>query len=434
MDPRVELAALKTEAAPLATKAQAGTLTEQEADRVGEIVKRMGELETLIQKQDNAAKALAGLNLAEKSDDDAAGGGDGGQGGGSSRTPGDGGGGGGEPRAKSWGEAFVTSKAYQGFKEANPNFSVDAAAKSGSEAAPIHIKAAGIVAKDALATTTTGNARAVRIADVIDLTYRQLPTLLDLITRGTTNLPWFQYRQIITKVNNASIVAEAVNTAGVGVTGGVKPLSTLTTATAEAKAYTYADGMEVTNQELSDDGIIRTLIDSTLRENLDLELEDVLLNGLGNANEPAGIMTTTGVLQQAFVTDVPTTVRKAITKLRVTSGTQVQAIVFHPTDDEAWDLLKDTQNRYLGNGPFGAGPTTAWGYARITSQKLPVGTALAGDFRVVQLLILEALTILAFNQHKDYAQRNLTYIRAELRAVQLIRQPSKLCVIDLTAA
>lgn len=429
MDPKQKLAALKAEATELATKAQGGLLTADDADRVTVVVREIGENEELIRKQATAAQALAGLNLSDNSGAPSAPGTQ-------ERAPGDGDGT--ATKGATLGECFVKSAAYQGFKNSNPNFGVDASTKSNMASTPIHIAAKDLVtprelAKAVLGTAGVGNARAVRTNDVVDMVFRPARTLLDLITRGTTNLPWFQYRQIISKTNAASIVAEATTNSGVGVTGGVKPLSDLTTAVADAKAYTYADGMEVTNQELSDDGIIQTLIDSTLTENLDIEIEDVLLNGAGDANEPAGILNTSGVLQQAFVTDVPTTVRKAITKLRTTSGTQIQAVVFNPADDEAWDLLKDTQNRYLGNGPFGSGPNTAWGYERITSQKLPVGTALAGDFRVVQLLILEALTILAFNQHKDYAQRNLTYIRAELRAVQLVRQPSKLCIIDLTA-
>jgi hypothetical protein len=74
-----------------------------------------------------------------------------------------------------------------------------------------------------------------------------------------------------------------------------------------------------------------------------------------------------------------------------------------------------------------------WGYERIVSQSIAVGQAIIGDFKTIQLLDLEPLSIEAFNQHKDYAQRNLTYIRAEKRAVQLIRNPAKLCIVDLTA-
>jgi HK97 family phage major capsid protein len=178
---------------------------------------------------------------------------------------------------------------------------------------------------------------------------------------------------------------------------------------------------------------MRSLIDSTLRENLDILTEDVLLNGAGTADEPAGILATSGVLQQAFSTDVVTTIRKAITKLRVTSGATIQGVLLNPADDEAWDLLKDASGRYYGLGPFGSGPGTAWGYERIVSQSVAVGQAIIGDFSTIHLLDLEPLAVEAFNQHKDYAQRNLTYIRAEKRAVQLIRNAARLCVVDLTA-
>lgn len=421
MNPKEKLAALRAEAAELTKKATAGTLTAEESDRAVKCVEEIGEVQTTIQKQAAAATALAGVAVAVKEGTE--------PGAGVVKNED------GEPLTGSIGERFVQSGAYTAFKAANPNMGVN---DGSGEGTPINITAKNIgpsrmVRKAALDTVATGNARAVREAGITDMVFRPERTLLDLITRGRTNLPWFQYRQVVTKTNNAAIVAEAVNTAGVGTTGGVKPLSTLTTATAEAKAFTYADGVEVTNQELSDDGVISALIDSLLTENLDIKIEDIILNGAGTADEPAGILNTSGVLQQAFVTDVPTTIRKAITKLRTTSGGNIQAVVLNPTDDEAWDLLKDSQGRYLGNGPFGSGPRTAWGFERIASQKIAVGQALIGDFRQVQLLLLEALSILAFNQHKDYAQRNLTYIRAELRAVQLIRQPAKLCVVDLTA-
>jgi hypothetical protein len=410
MDPKERLAALVKEAAELRTKAQGEDFTEADAERAAAIAKEHGELSALLTRQKAAADALAFAGAgteAQSSEGDVVD----------------------EPIAKTLGEAFVRSEAYRGFRKAHPS--------GVGKGTPISIKAANLGIRKAdpapLNTPDAGNARAVRTGDVDDLVYRPERRLLEVITRGTTNLPWFQYRQIISKTNNAAIVAEAVTSTGTDAAGGLKPLSTLDTTVAEAKAFTYADGMEVTNQELSDDGIIRTLIDSTLRENLDIFTEDILLNGAGTAEEPAGILATTGVLQQAFSTDAVTSIRKAITKLRVTSGAQIRGVLLNPEDDEAWDLLKDTQDRYLGQGPFGMGPGTAWGYERIVSQAIPVGQAIIGDFKTIQLLDLEPLAIEAFNQHKDYAQRNLVYIRAEKRAVQLIRNAARLCVVDLTA-
>lgn len=416
MDPKLELKALLAEAAELRTKTASADFSEADANRAAEVVKRIGELNVIIKRIDDTAMALnaiGGGTVVEKDEDEGRSG---------QESPG-----------RTVGERFVKSEAYKNFRKTHPS--------GVGKDTPISIKAehigGGPIRRKAdpapLDSGATGNARAVRTNDVDDLVYRPERRLLDLITRATTNLPYFQYRQIISKTNNAAIVAEATSTTGTTPATGLKPLSTLVTKTADARAYTYADGMEVTNQELSDDGIIQSLIDSTLTENLEIEIENILLNGAGTADEPAGILHTTGVLQQAFVKDVPTTVRKAITKLRTTSGAPIRGVLLNPEDDETWDLLQDSQGRYLGAGPFAAGPSTAWGYERINSQSIQVGQAIAGDFSTIHLLQLEALSVLAFNQHKDYAQRNLTYIRAEERAVQLIRNAARLCVIDLTA-
>lgn len=413
MGPKEKLAALIAESKALLAKQTAGNFTSEDADRAIELAKERDDLQTQIDKNEAAAKSLAAFR--EPSQDNA------------DEKPA-------APAGKTLADSFLNSDGYKAFKSHNGG----RVAKN----TPIDIRSTdreGARFAGKLLTTTDSNPAAVRTGEVDDLVYRPERRLLDVITRGTTNLTWFEYRQIISKTNNAAIVPEATSSApidGTEVTeaaGGLKPLSTLKTQLAEAKAYTYADGMEVTNQELADDGIMRSLINSTLAENLEIELENILLNGAGTSEEPAGILNTTGVLQQAFVTDVPTSIRKAITKLRTTSGANIRGVLLNPEDDEAWDLLKDSHGDWIGNGPFGQGPGSAWGYERIVSQAIPVGQALIGDFSTIHLLQKDPLEILAFNQHKDFAQRNLTYVRAELRALQLIRNAARLAVVDLTA-
>lgn len=414
MGPKEKLAALIEESKSLLAKQKAGTFTPDDADRAIELAKERDNLQEQIDKMDAAAKALGAFREPAQDREEE----------------------GQEPAAaKDLGSQFVNSAAYKQFKGHN-----DGRVAKGT---PIEIRAIdreGSRFAGKLLTTTDSNPAPVRTGEVDDLVYRPERRLLDVITRGTTDLTWFEYRQIISKTNNAGIVPEATTSApidGTTVTnaaGGLKPLSSLVTKTAQAKAHTYADGMEVTNQELADDGIMRALINSTLAENLEIELENILLNGAGTDDEPAGILNTTGVLQQAFVTDAPTSIRKAITKLRTTSGAQIKGVLLNPEDDEAWDLLKDADGRYMfAGGPYSQGPATAWGFERIVSQSIPVGQALIGDFSTIHLLQKDPLEILAFNQHKDFAQRNLTYIRAELRALQLIRNAAKLAVVDLTA-
>lgn len=410
MDPKKMLAELLTEGKALRAKSKTPEWTPEDGDRAIEIATKVAELNETIARKDAATAALSGLGEPTQDNTD--------------ERPTQKG----APAGDSLGDTFVKSEAYQAFKAAHPSGVESTANKE----TPIRIAAKDRIgsrfAAKLLTTDETGNAAPVRTGEVDDLVYRPERRLLQVVTRGTTQLTAFEYRQIISKTNNSAIVPEATSTTD---NAALKPLSTLTTKVADAKAYTYADGMEVTNQELTDDGVIKALINATLAENLEITLEDVLLNGSGEDGEPAGILNTTGVLQQAYATDMPTSIRKAITKLRVISGAPIRGVLLNPEDDEAWDLLKDNEQRYLGAGPFGTGPGTAWGYERIISQAIPKGQAVMGDFKTIHLLQREALSILAFNQHKDYAQRNITYIRAELRALQLIRNAARLCVVEL---
>jgi HK97 family phage major capsid protein len=417
MDRKQKLQALASEARDLTAKAQDGTLTDEEYERVDAVAKEHADLTAQIERDEQAAaslKALAGFSEQSSQED----------------APGVR-----KAAPATLGEAFTGSEAMKSFRASN---------RSGiSDGTPIRVEAKALGQRGRRAfkadpaplnTVNNGDLAPTRLPGVEDLVYRPPRTVLDVITHGTTDSQFIEYRQVISKTSNAAIVAEAKTTTGTDAAGGLKPLSTRGTQVANASVYTYADGMEVTNQELADDGVISTLINSTLTENLDILTEEVLLNGSGTNGIPRGVFNTTGVLQQDFAVDAPTSMRKAITKLRTTSGAQIRGFLLNPEDDEAWDLLKDADGRYLGAGPFSAGTPQAWGYERIVSQAIPVGTVLVGDFSTIQLLDREALSVTAFNQHKDYAQRNLVYIRAEKRAMQLIRNAAKLAIVDIKGA
>lgn len=428
MNLKAMLEAAKAKKAALKTKAMETpeAFTDEDATAAVEVNKEIGDLEEKLARAEAAVKSLTDAGLGDSE----------GNSGGAPVQKNDSGETDGATAAGSVGERFIKSKAYTAWKSEHPH---------GSQGdSPISIKAekigGGVVtARKALTNIASGagfnpvgNARSERQPGIDDMVYRPPRRILDLVTRGTTNTPWFEFRQIVSKLNNAAIVPESTSTTLTTMASGYKPVSGLTTTTAEAKAFTYADGMEVTNQELSDDGIMSSIIDSTLVENLEIQVENYLLNGTG-VNEPKGILATSGVLQQAFAVDVPTSIRKAVTKLYTTSGATIRGVLMNPADDEAWDLMKDTTGQYLfAGGPYQQGPKTAWGFERITSQSVAVGQAIIGDFSTIHLLQLEALSVLAFNQHADFARRNMTYIRAEERLVQFIRNAARLCVVDLT--
>lgn len=416
MNLREKLKALLAEAAGIATKAknEKRPFTDDELTRIGELKTETDEVREKIKKADDADAALKAM---ADSDDDAPDAPDDDDRGGSStktrdRTD--------DQHARTFGGRFVKSAAYQAFRKEHP-----AGVGNGTPVSIGRVKVGTLDewhnGRKATLTLDVSRTQPIRLP-MVDQIVRDRLTLLDLIDRGQTDGN-FEYVQVIGVTRNAAVVAE----------GALKPLSDMTTELADAKVYTYADGYDVTNQLLADAPAFATYMNGELEYSLDNIVEDKLLNGSGTGGEPKGLLNTTGVQQQAFDTDMVKTIRKAITRVTRLGG-QVTAVLMSPEDDEAWDLLKDGNDRYYGAGPFGSGPGTAWGRPRAVSERLTPGQVILGDFRQIALLDREGLSVLAFNQHKDYAQRNMTYVRAELRAAQVIWRPNRLVVADVAAA
>ncbi|MFF2612685.1 phage major capsid protein [Kitasatospora sp. NPDC058046] len=325
------------------------------------------------------------------------------------------------------GEQFVKSAAYQTFRGAHPS--------GFGEGTPIQLDRVkvgslsdlrgGFKADAPVQQVGLGRLQNVRLPTV-DLTTPMPLTILDLIDHGTIGGPSFEYLQITAVARNAGIVPDEILPAD----ATTKPTSGLSTNLATAKVFTYADGYTVTNQMLADAPALASYLNGQLSYNISNVIEDKILNGSGTGGNPTGILATTGVQAQAFDTDMVTTIRKAITRLE-NIGAPITAVLVSPSDNEKFDLLKDAQGRYFSQGPWGSGPGTIWGRPRVVSQRLPAGTAILGNWKTVSLMDREGLSVLAFNQHKDYAARNLVYVRAELRAAQAIFKPAELVIATL---
>lgn len=323
-------------------------------------------------------------------------------------------------------DRFIKSDAFQSFRKAHP---------SGVGAGtPLHVEAKGIADFDELLGKSAGGIQKKELttqtgqfvsenrlpgyrSELIDEPLR----FLDLITTGVTDASYLEYARVIAETNNAAIVPE----------GELKPLSDIETDTKDAKAYTYADGFDVTNQTLSDDGALVAFMEGRIRFHVLNKVVDTLLNGTGTGTEPTGLLNVTGTQAQDFDGDRLTTLARAIEKVQAVQATP-QAIVLNPTD--AWEirLLKNGNGDFYAGGPFSAAPFTPWGVPVVTSNRVSAGTALVGNFSSVQFLQREALSVVAFNQHKDYAQRNMSYVRAELRGMQLFYAPREVVVTSLT--
>ena len=319
------------------------------------------------------------------------------------------------------GEAFVKSAAFSDFRKAHPS-GIGSGTPLRIEVKELgHAADLGIGTK-ATITTATGQSGAVREPGYRSSILDEGLSFLDLITTGSTGASYIEYAQIVSETDNAAVVPE----------GDLKPLSDVTTDLAEAKAFTYADGFDITNQTLADDGALAAYMQQRISYHVRNVVIDQLLNGTGAGTAPQGILTTSGVQAQIFDTDVITTLARALAKVEAVQ-TDPQAIVMNPADVWNLRLLKNGDQWALGN-PLAQGVTpTPFGVPLVTSTRVAAGTALVGNFRSVHFLEREPLSVVAFNQHKDYAQRNMVYVRAELRGLQLFYAPREVVVADLTA-
>ncbi|MFJ3826233.1 phage major capsid protein [Streptomyces nodosus] len=332
----------------------------------------------------------------------------------------------------SFGERFTKSELYAEFRKQHPTGLGQGSAVDIGRIRVGSLKEwmASRKATAAPLQVALGHVEPVRMP-MVDQVDRDNLTILDLISRGEASGP-FEYLQVTGVTRNAAVVQDEILPGDAA--SALKPTSTIQTELADAKPYTYADGYDVTNQLLSDAPALATYMNNELGYSLNSVVEDKLLSGTGTGGDPRGILHTTGVQELTYTPGADAmaqvkAIRKAITKITTLPGGNVTACLMSPEDDEAWDLLQDANDRFFGQGPFGQGPNTSWGRTRALSQRLSPGTVILGDWRQVALLDVEGLSVLAFNQHKDYAQRNLVYVRAELRAMQVIWKPNRLIVV-----
>ena len=330
-------------------------------------------------------------------------------------------------KAGTFGERYVRSSTYSEWAKAHPS-----GLGEGSNLTLPGVKI-GDLEELLISRKANGQVLATPVAHIaptrypmVDMVDRRPLTLLDVIGHGQMANA-FEYVQVTGVTNNAAIVKENTQESD-----ALKPTSDMTTALADCKPYTFADGYEVTNQLLSDAPAFAAYMNTAVRYNLDTVIEDKVLNGSGT-EEPKGILKTTGVQEKTYTAgadamDLAKAVRGGRTKITNVGGVAT-AVILHPEDVEALDLMQDADKRFYGLGPWGIGPRTLWGAPVVESSKITKGQALMGDFNQVQLLDREGLSVVAFNQHKDFAARNRVYVRAELRAGLVIWRPNRLVLV-----
>jgi len=295
--------------------------------------------------------------------------------------------------AKSLGELFVESEQYTGRKSAKE--------------IKANFEEYDFLERKTLMETAAGWApMAQRIGRVAEFAMRR-PVIADLIPQTPTEAAAITYMEETTFTNNAAAVLE----------GGEKPESALAFTERTANIREIATWLPVTEQQIEDVPVVRSVIDNRLQTMLALAEEVQLLTGSGVAPNLEGFLVKAGVQSQAKGADpTPDAVYKAMTLVRFTGFAEPSAIVFHPNDWQDVRLLRTVDGIYIWGSPAEAGPERIWGLPAVITTAETENTALLGDFQLYsEIFRRRGATIAVSNSHSDYFIKNKLAIRADER-------------------
>jgi HK97 family phage major capsid protein len=209
---------------------------------------------------------------------------------------------------------------------------------------------------------------------------RYVADLLRLEVVTGTVAPYFRET---THTSNAAAVA----------TGGLKPESAYSITRIESPLAVIAHLVTGINRiDLSDATFLAEFIRGQMLNDLRIEIDDEIVNGSAPP-ELIGILNTSGILTQAFATDILQTLRKARTQLELQNFTP-NGLAIHPSNAEAMDLVKTTTGDYIfASSPSQGGASPVWGIPTVVSAALPVNTAILADWSNGMLFMREQATV-----------------------------------------
>ena len=347
-------------------------------------------------------------------------------------------------QGKTLGQLFVESDVYSGFTKQYVRGGVIPNQVKGIQSNPFTVDAKTLIT----GASSTSAGAAVRndvYAPITDLVGDRELTIVDLVTKGTTESDSVDYVRVTSKTNNAATVAEATTADPGAISGaspgpytvaaasGVKPESAMALEMVTTAVKTIAHWIPITKRAAADAGQVRTLVDNFLLAGLAEEKEDQVLNGNGTGENLTGILQTAGIQTTGSAgTDIDAVV-DAIAKVRTVGRRKPTGLVIHPNDWYSTGFLtaKDTAGNYLIGDPRASVEqlNTLWGLQVVVTEAMTENTALVGDFRQAVLWQREAPSILVSDQHADFFTRNLLAVLAEERDAFGILDPQAFCTI-----
>lgn len=280
---------------------------------------------------------------------------------------------------------------------------------------------------------------------------RPVLTVRDLVLNQTTDADVVDFVQAVAHANAAAETAEATTAADGAISGespgpyvvaaasGTKPEGAFTWVVVSKTVQPIAEGVPITRRALMNGGQLMGIVNDQVRYDIERRLNGQMIEGNGTDPNFRGIRNTVGISTQAFSNNVIETLRKGKTKVSspaTGSGKVPNGAIITPENLETLDLFRvggstATDGNFLLD-PYTDRPQRLWGMSLVEESGLTANKAVVGYFRDAVLWDRQQATVQAYEQHKDFAARNLVYLLGEWWGTFGVLQPKSFC--DCTLA
>lgn len=249
----------------------------------------------------------------------------------------------------------------------------------------------------------------------------RIPTLLDLISRGTINSDMDTWVERSSRTMSAASVAE----------GSPYAQSDLTYINRSQKVERLGHYFKVQNIALEDWDQLLSEINLEGFAGLEREIERQVFVGTGTTPEMQGI-TDTGIASAFSATGLNgkivspnefDAIRAAIMQLRQAEYNANLAVFINPASGAAMDMPKNSDGVYLLPPFISSNGTIVKGCPVYESNLVTAGDLLVGDFSKDLLMMKKGITIKFFDQNEDDALYDRSTITVSCRAVNRIKTP-----------
>lgn len=318
------------------------------------------------------------------------------------------------PAARTIGDAFVQSEAYQALKARGLAGRWTTGPIELAKAFKGGFKTVGddIVDEASADNELLGAPQIIPgYQEVITGVHPYVLTVADLFSQGTasTNSIVFLRESLID--DDAYVVAEKAS----------KPTSYIEFDKTTVPVEKLATLLQVSDEMLEDAPAVASYINSRLALFVKRAEEAYLLTKLDDnvsATAAAGDLTGGTTRFDAIFA--------GIVDVRTNGGLEPDAVILHPIDHAEMTISKDAVNgQYFSGGPYVAPAQNPWGLRAVVTQAQTQNTGIVGAFREgAQVWRRGGLTVEATNSHGTNFALNVTAIRAEERLALTVYRPA----------